>query len=663
MSLRPRSALTSAVIVPLAVVGLLAPAPLDGARAAVPSTSSGAMVDAVPARATGAATARIAGARLADPDRTSTTPTGRGWHPNASVATIKAFTRTGQRIVDLEVTKAAAKPTFSVSYVANSGEYKRGWWWYYGLSSEKVKAKLKAKKARLIDIEPYRLGGKTRYAVVMVKNTGVAKKTWKWFSKSGLSTIRAWAGKHRMRIVDSERFSVGGATRYSAVLIKNNRTDEAKWWHYYGLSASGLSAKLDAKQARLISLERRPDGTLDAIMTRGGFQGAWWYALGRTATQVDAFLSQVGGRPFLVDSRVVGGSRRYDVLVIDTTAPETRRIRNLVQDDMSGSWGFYAKQVDGNVVAGLNADTVFEPASVMKIVHAVTALRDVQAGNLTLTSPVQWRRHPSYPARYASDVGYSPSKGKRDKDICAYDFETGDPNGSAVTDELGSIIIEYMLKYSDNRTTDALTDLYGFEGINATMGLAGMTKSRMNHRMGCGATWDRDTDWSNRMTLVDAGRIYEGVQLTTLLDQERRADLYRYLLGGAIDPTKALAAMIDEEAVRAGLSEDDRKDFIGRVITRFKGGGYTFCPEPDECKTFSHHISTDAGIAFFPIKTLGRITTRPYVYGRFLDITVPCRLSRVKNGNCAEYETVQGGRRTLDVEILRQPAREALATW
>ncbi len=652
MSLRLRSTL---LISAVAVAGLLASPVLDGARAAGPDLSTTVAV--------GAAAAQLAPA-VQDPDRTSTTPTGWGWHPNASVATIKAWVKTGQRITDLELTKTSGKPKFSAAYVSNAGSYKRSWWWYYGLSAQAVKAKLKTNKARLIDIEPYTAGGKTRYAVVMVKNKGAAHKAWGWFSKSKLGAITAWAKKNQMRIVDSERFTVRGKTRYSAVLIKNRDADAASWWHYYGLSANAVKAKLKDKKARLINLERRADGKFDVIMTKGGFSGGWWYATGRTSAQVTDLINQVGGRPFMVDSQVVSGARRYDVLVLDNTDPETRRIRNEVYDKMFGKWGFYIKKVDGSVVAGLNADSTFEPASMIKIVHAVTALRDVQDGNRSVTSPVPWRQHPSFPARYRSDPGfYSGVKGvSNDKDVCAYD-DDGNVAGTPVNDQLGPIILDYMLKDSDNRATDAITNLYGFEGLNDTIDVAGMTKSEMVHRIGCGTTWDRSSDYHNKLTLIDAGKIYEGVERTQLLDETRRADLYSYLGGGTINPGGALAAMIDEEGVNAGLSPAERRDFVGRVIARSKGGSYSMCPEPGDCDTSSLQMRTVGGIIFLPVRVAEGIDTVPYVYGRFFNVTVPCDFDRVSAKTCAKFQKISSGYSTLGVEIFRQPVREAIATW
>jgi len=61
---------------------------------------------------------------------------------------------------------------FAVATAANTGVHARGWYWYYGLTAAQVKAKLKEKNGRLIDLETYTAGGARRFAVVMVVNTG-----------------------------------------------------------------------------------------------------------------------------------------------------------------------------------------------------------------------------------------------------------------------------------------------------------------------------------------------------------------------------------------------------------------------------------------------------------------------------------------------------------
>lgn len=602
-------------------------------------------------------------APVQDPDRVSTTPAGWGWHTSVAPATMTAFIDTGQRITDLEVTQVSPL-RFSAAYVANSGTYQRTWWWYYGQTASQVSQRLAANGARLTDLEAYATASGTRYAVVMVRNSGDSAKAWGWFPSATLAQIGDYAADNDMRVVDSERVTTGGQARYAAVLIRNTGVDAVSWWHYYGISATAVSQRLRDNKARLVSLERRTDGTLDVIMTKGGFSGSWWYATGRTAAQVTAFVNQVGGRIVQVDSRVVGATRYFDVIVLDNATAENRRIRNLVAAGMSGSWGFYVKRVgSGSPVAALNQDTVFEPASMIKTILAVHALRDVQGGGSTLASPVTWRQHPDHDARYPTDEHYVEVPGvSGDAYVCAYDG-AGNAVGTPVTDPLGSVILFQMLRYSDNRAADAITDRYGFAALNATIAAAGMSASRLNHRDGCGSTWPDPPGYHNHLTLTDAGRLYEGVQDGTLLSAANRSALYGYLAGGVIPTTGPLAAMIKAEANAAGLTASERSDFLSRVVDESQSGKYSLCPDEGSCSGVSVQVRSTGGIVFLPFKGRGGVTSTPYVYGRFINTPVGCSHGAVAAGSCTAYNDAAAGLATISVEMFRAAVRSALATW
>lgn len=650
----------------LALAGLTALA--AGLAAAVPPTPATAAPTARVAAATPAAHAAPAAkapAPVQDPDRVSTSPAGWGWHTSVAPSTISSWLAdTGQRITDLEVTQASPL-RFSAAYVGNSGAYSRAWWWYYGLTGAQVTQKLGANNARLTDIEPYATSNGIRYAVVMVKNTGDAAKAWAWYSSATLAQIGAYASDNNMRVVDSDRFTTGGSTRFAAIFVKNTGVDALSWWHYYGITASAVSARLQDNKARLINLERNSNGTFDVVMTKGGFSGSWWYLTGRTSAQVNEFVNQVGGRIFHVDSRVVSGSRYYDVIILDNTTSENRRIRNLVADKMSGKWGFYLKQVGSYApTTGLNQDAVFEPASMMKIVHAVTALRDVQApGGTEIDTLVSWRVHGSNPARYPTDTGYTRPAGQTsDKDVCAYD-SNGAATGITYSDELGDVLIDQMLQYSDNRATDGILNKYGFSGLNDTIALAGMTSSKVVHRIGCGTTWAANGAYHNRLTLVDAGRIYEGVQNLSLLDSTRRAQLYEYLLGGPVSTSGALGQMITAEANAAGLTASERSAFLERVVTRSKGGSYGLCPDTGACNPPTASVGTVGGTIWLPFKGRGGTVDRAYVYGRFLNIPLSCSFASVSAGTCTALKNANAGMSTISVEMFRAAVRSALATW
>ncbi len=592
-----------------------------------------------------------------DPDRNSADLTAWGWHTNATPATVKSFVGKGYRIIDLEVNSAS--PRFSVAYVKNSGSYARGWWWYYGQTIAKVKAKLAAKNARLVDIEAYSTSAGRRYAVVMVSNTGPALKGWGWHYGVKLSTITNYVSTHNVRVIDVDRYATSNGPRYAAIYIANTGVDAKPWWHYYNATKAQLVSALKTNRARLIDLERRSNGRYDAVMQQGSGE-YWWWVLGQSTGQLSAFAAQHGARIYKINPYVKNGKRYFNALLINDVNAETSRVRALVESKMKGSWGFYLKQVGGPTVVSLNAGTVFEPASMIKIVHAVTALRDVQkpSTSTTLNTNVTWYARPSDPARYPGSPGYGDDKNK-----CAYKNDGTLITTKKYVDKLGSVIVKNMMQQSDNRTTDAVTRKYGFSKLNTTIAVAGMTKSKLHHRIGCPAKSSPQPWKNNKLTLVDAGKIYEKVENLTLLDATRRDALYGFMSGGPIGDG-ALKDMIIAEANAAGLSAADRDLFVSRVVARSKGGSYGLCPKSGNCDPKVIEDRTVGGTIWLPTRSrAGGIVDNPFVYGRFFNTTFNCTFDAVDDGNCSSYNKVADGIGVVGVEMFRLAVRQALATW
>jgi Beta-lactamase enzyme family/Bacterial tandem repeat domain 1 len=593
-------------------------------------------------------------AAVPDPDRNSQAVTPWGWHYNVTPATATGFINQGYRIVDIEV--RSSSPRFDVSYVKNQGTYARTWWWYYGQTPSQIVAKLKAKDARLIDIEPYQTSAGTRYAVVMVKNKGKAAKSWGWHYNVPLSTITSYTKNHGMRVIDVDRHASGN--RFSAIYIKNKGVDAKAWWHYYNVSFDQVKSLLAAKKARPINLERLPNGRYDVVMQKRAGE-YWWWLVGATTTQLSEAANQFGARIFQVKSYPTAAGTRYHALFLGNVDAETRRVQNAA-GAMTGKWGFYLKRVGGSQLLGIGHDNVFEPASMIKIVHAVTAMRDIQNTATTTATPVTWYARPSDPARYPGDFDYSDDKNK-----CAYDGSGNLLTDNTYSDQLGPVIVKQTLQQSDNRATDALTRRYGFTALNNTAALAGMTKSAVLHRIGCPKLSSPQPVQHNRFTLVDAGRIYERVQNTTLLDTTHRNLLYGYMSGGPIG-NGALKDMISAEATAAGLSASERGDFLERVVARSKGGSYDSCPNFDGsgvCNPAVASSRTVGGTIWLPFKSGGGVTDTPYVYGRYWNATVNCTFASVDAGTCAAFNNNQNGIAKVAVEMFRAEVKKALATW
>jgi len=598
-----------------------------------------------------------------DPDRNSQSLTAWGWHTNVSPATVNGFVSQGYRITDLEVNSST--PTFSAAYVKNSGTYARTWWWYYGKTASQVSSLLSTNGARLIDIEPYSTTDGLRFAVVMVKNTGVAAKAWAWKYGATVSSISTYASANNMRVIDTDRYGTSSGDRFTALFIRNTGVDAKGWWHYYNATSAQVSSFLSTNNARLIDLERLSNGNYDVVMQSAGSE-YWWWLLGQSVSQLQAAAGQLGARIYKIEPYVSGGVRRYNALLINDVNSETRRIHTLVSGQMAGPWGFYLKKVGGSDLLGISQDNVFEPASMIKIVHGVTAMRDIQLNSPTVDSTYRWYVHPNNNARYPSDPDYRPATGTNDADVCAYNPDTGAfITTKSYIDKLGPVLIKQMLVQSDNRATDFMTRRYGFTALNNTISLAGMTSSKINHRIGCPGKASPQPLTHNKLTLRDAGRIYEKIQNLTLLNASNRDTLYSYMGGGAIG-NGALKTMIQTEATSAGLTLAQRDQFVANVVTRSKGGSYGYCPNFDgsgTCDPPTWSSRTVGGVIWLPYKSSGSIVKTPYVYGRYWNAQLNCSFASISAGSCTSFNNNQTGISTVSVEMFRAEVKKALATW
>jgi hypothetical protein len=492
----------------------------------------------------------------------------------------------------------------------------------------------------------------------MVRNTGEANKAWWWYYGQTVGGIGDKATANNARPIDVDRYSTSAGDRFAVIMIRNTGVDNKGWWHYYNVGPAFIASHLSNPSRRLIDIERLSNGNFDVVMQTRGSEGWWWY-YGLTAGGVHTRASQLGARIYKIEQY----GNRFAVLLINNVNAETTRIRNLIGDDLSkGAWGFYVKRVGGGEVINLQGDLVFEPASAIKATHAVHALRAVQNGPLELTSDVTWYARPGDAARYPGQPDYADDKNK-----CAYTNAGVLQTGNTYVDDLGPVIVKNMLEQSDNRTTDALVRLFGFAAINATIdNVIGMSRSHLYHRIGCASAASPQPWRHNRLTLRDIARLYEKVQNGDLLGTGAMRDTFWQYMGGGQIGDGALKNMILAEAQAAGLTASERTQFANNVIAYSKGGSYGLCPDGGgACNPPTWEIRTTGGIIFLPFKSRGgAIVSTPYVYGRFLDHWESnCTFAQVDNNTCAPWVIATNALNKLAVETFRKIVKDALSTW
>lgn len=254
-------------------------------------------------------------------ERTLTQRTGWSQFANVSPQKLADEVRARKaRIVDLDV-NSASPLRLSATLVSNSGPHQSGWWWYHGQTADQLKQKLRDNKARLIDLDIYRVNGKLRFAAVMVPNTGDKATGWWWYYGQTAEQLNQKLQENKARLVDIERYSDGNKTRFAAIMVRNTGAKASQWWWYYGQTRDQLRNHISSKKARILDIEQynTRNGKRFAVIlvpNDGNRPMRWWYYHGTSAKDLLIMARRHGAR--LVDIEPPsGGAKRYAGIMVD----------------------------------------------------------------------------------------------------------------------------------------------------------------------------------------------------------------------------------------------------------------------------------------------------------------------------------------------------------
>ncbi|MBI5877689.1 MAG: serine hydrolase [Chloroflexi bacterium] len=557
-------------------------------------------------------------------DRENSTPTGWSVYSGQTVANIVAYYGSNNvRIVDLDVETTTAPIKFTVTYVANTGAYSKAWWWYVDVDAATLSSHLSANNARLTVLKAWDSGGGViHFAAVMVSNTGADAKAWWWYYNQSIANVTAAWQANSARLVQVHAYTVGAQTYYAVVMISNTGADASGWWWYVGQSVGNLSSFINSNNARLIDLDRNPDGSYNAIMTSCGTDcPLWWWYVGSTAQQLLDNYAQNGSRIIDAMSYDGCGGRCYSYVMINNANAVTTRVGQLLRNGTDGVKGLYLKEVNGPVLANLEDAKQFEPASAIKAVLHVYAMRQVQNGAASLSGSVN---------RYQPPLSGS----------C--------PGNTVNGTETLSVALGEMMRHSDNTRTREISDTFGVNNIIGYAQSFGMNSTSINHVIGCGGPIP------NQTTLDDLGTLYEKVANGTLLTPTNRTTFFSLMAGKAEYQlegydwtglwTTDIPKIINQEAP-PGMPGVLTQTFMSRMDLAYKAGNYKICGAT--CATYVDHIAI-AGWAQIPFCT-GPASSKQYVFGLFINNAT----SDTNSGNTFN---------ATKAELLREQIRDGLAS-
>jgi hypothetical protein len=204
-----------------------------------------------------------------------------------------------------------------------------------------------------------------------------------------------------------------------------------------------------------------------------------------------------------------------------------------------GGYGFHFVRLGGAVVGSLNPGEPFYPASSIKILHAIHAMRwagsepDLQAA---LLAPI-----PVY------------------QDTCA-------GSGPSWTEPL-STVLRAMMVDSDNQRANAIQDYFGRDSLNQTAtGVLDLTGTVLAHRLGCGGPAN---DPPNRSTALDLSRVYAQLGSGAVLTPDE-FDALSALMLGPVWPS--LQAAVRAAGADLGLDPATADAFLEGTRLLYKAG-------------------------------------------------------------------------------------------
>lgn len=590
---------------------------------------------ALPALALLAITVLLAAPVRAQVEEILDTPAGWTYRYGATSAQITADINAGLRPFSIQ---RVASNSYDVLTVENAGSYAVAGFgtgnMHYARTSTQLGNELTNR--RLVSLDCYEVSGATQMTAISVPNTGAGSTGWGWLVGQTRQQIIDWVTNTTpaLRITDLSIYTVGGTKYYSAVAVYNQGSQYQGWWWYFDKTEAEIATLLTQNSARLIDIELE---TAPSLFTGARFAcvmvaqnpGAGWIDASSTSSQTDALIGQTGGRLTSLHRYTTAlGTVAYAVALVDNANDQTRRVRGYMDAEVTaGTYGFKLKQVDGPVLASLNENFVFEPASSMKILHGAYVIRECAQGDLTLDDDI-WvsnRCTDTYANNVCPEENYT----------CDADYE---PLRTAMRG---------MLRSSHNTRTNAIEELVTRASLNSFADFtAGLGQTQINHTLGClcGQT-------PNTTTAANLVELYEKIDNGTFFNSTWSDELFRIMAnvtdwGYGTNPDEAfntLREVISQEGGNTNLTSSEILAFRAQVEYAVKGGSYG-------CDGTTWRSS--AGRASLPFKfySLGNwfTTHRDYAFTTFVD-------GSNDPGSLVAYPASE--------EILREQIREAMETW
>ncbi|OQX67509.1 MAG: hypothetical protein B6A08_14935 [Sorangiineae bacterium NIC37A_2] len=516
----------------------------------------------------------------------NTTPTQWAFRTGQTSAQVNALINSGFRLVSLQV-QSASPLLFTVAAVQNTGSHAQTSSWIHGATAYQLEVTTASQNLRIVDVHAYQTAAGTRFAAIMVPNTGANAKNWWWAHGKTPEELGEIASANGARPIDLQSYIEDGVKKYTAVFIENSGADGKAWWWYFDRTSPQVDAIVNFTGGCLTSINPTPEENFDVLLLpcEGTFW-EWWN--GFNEAEVNARAEAMGTRVF--DVKYLGPNR-FVSLHIENSDAEAIRLRSRLRGSSPrGELGFMVKRVGGPIERSMNVDYAYDPASSIKTLIAVHALRGMEHAAFTLNTPINM---------------YDP--GNVDCPQNATLLSTQESMGDAIW---------HMQVLSDNYRTRAFMDLFSKPVLEQFGRDLGMQKIHIVDYPGC-------PTFANRWSLRDALRLYEGIMDGSIFVQSSSRDALFSRMpadGGSASALDALKNIVIEEGTALGRTSSQINAFNNMLRAHYKVGHHyyphVYIPPLIDLGDISN--ASISGIARIPSCNGSAMVYRDYVWGAFV---------------------------------------------
>jgi hypothetical protein len=174
---------------------------------------------------------------------------------HATLADVQARSAQGYRISNFEIYTVSPEFQVDCSMVRNTGVYAASWVFHLNKTRAELFALCSQNNARIVDLERYEVGGEERLAALLFTNAGAQAKAWHWHTNLAQGSVYSTISNLGDRIVDIEPYHDGSQWRYHVVSIANSGADQKPWWVYTDTTAANVQTYMAQHDARLYDFE------------------------------------------------------------------------------------------------------------------------------------------------------------------------------------------------------------------------------------------------------------------------------------------------------------------------------------------------------------------------------------------------------------------------